>query len=172
MSDRSLREFHRERLEVLAASGADLLACETIPCLREALVLAELLEEHRGLSAWISFSCRDSQRNCAGEDVAGCAAALHGATMVAAIGVNCSAPDYLGDLLRRMQPQTDKPLLAYPNSGEHYDAHFKQWHGGTLQRSFSAQSQDWYDAGARLLGGCCRTTPDDIRALRQHYTPP
>ena len=43
VSDEELSNFHRPRLEVLAATGADLIACETIPCLREALVLARLL---------------------------------------------------------------------------------------------------------------------------------
>ena len=44
LSDRELAEFHRPRLEVLAGSGADVLAFETLPCLQEALVLAELLD--------------------------------------------------------------------------------------------------------------------------------
>lgn len=49
-------DFHRPRLRVLADAGADLLACETIPCLAEARALARLLQELPGACAWISFS--------------------------------------------------------------------------------------------------------------------
>src|SRR3984893_16556349 len=69
LDDIALAEFHRPRFEVLAGSGADLLAFETIPCLREALILARLLEEFPAMSAWISFSCQDGSRNCEGEDI-------------------------------------------------------------------------------------------------------
>lgn len=167
VSDRELREFHRPRLQVLADSGADLLACETIPCLREALVLARLLEEFPAMSAWVSFSCQDATRNSEGEDAGACAAALQPFVQIAAIGVNCTRPEYVGSLLRQMRHGTDKPLLAYPNSGEHYDASSKTWAGHIRARPFADESGSWYDAGARLIGGCCRTTPDDIKAIRE-----
>lgn len=167
ISDRGLRDFHRPRLQVLAEAGADLLAFETIPCLREALVLAHLLEELPGMSAWLSFSCRDGKHNCEGEDVGACAAALQPFVQITAIGVNCTPPHYVSSLLRRMARETDKPLLAYPNSGERYDATQKTWLGSEADVPFADQSRSWYEAGARLIGGCCRTTPKDIAALRR-----
>jgi homocysteine S-methyltransferase len=166
ISDRGLRDFHRPRLEVLAGAGADLLAFETIPCLREALVLAHLLEEFPAMSAWLSFSCQDGMHNCEGEDVGACAAALLPFGQITAIGVNCTRPHYVSSLLRRMARETDKPLLAYPNSGEFYDATRKRWLGSEADLPFADQSRSWYEAGARLIGGCCRTTPKDIAALR------
>jgi len=164
-SDDELTQFHRGRLQILARSGADLLACETIPCLREALLLARLLEEFPAITAWISFSCRDGAHNGEGEEISRCAAALQGYPQVAAVGVNCTRPEYVADLLRLMHQHTDKPLVAYPNSGEDYDAFTKQWSGSQAGSPFSEQASAWYLAGARLIGGCCRTTPDDIRAL-------
>jgi homocysteine S-methyltransferase len=164
-SDRGLRDFHRPRLRVLAESGADLLAFETIPCLREALVLAQLLEEFPSMPAWLSFSCQDGIRNCEGEDVGACAAALLPFGQIAAIGVNCTRPEYVDSLLRQMRRRTDKPLLAYPNSGEHYDAAAKTWLGFATAPPIADQSLSWYEAGARLIGGCCRTTPADIKAI-------
>ena len=56
-----LREFHRERFDLLAASGPDLLACETIPSVAEARALSSLLADSAA-SAWFSFSCRDGLR--------------------------------------------------------------------------------------------------------------
>jgi homocysteine S-methyltransferase len=165
-SDRELADFHGPRLEALAHSGADLIACETLPCLREALVLARLLGEFPAMSAWMSFSCRDGAHNCEGEEIAECAAALDGFAQVAAIGINCTAPRYVGELLRRIGKRTGKPLLAYPNSGQAYDPGTKRWSGAVPEAPLASGARDWYDAGARLIGGCCRTTPADIRALR------
>ena len=165
LSDQSLAAFHRPRLEVLAQSGADLLACETIPCLREALVLAQLLGEFPAVTAWISFSCRDGAHNSEGEEISACAAALQQHPQIAAVGVNCTRPEYARDLLLRMRERTDKPLLAYPNSGESYDRVTKRWTGAACGTPFVQQAAAWYQAGARLIGGCCRTTPDDMRAI-------
>ena len=167
LNQSGLEKFHRPRLKVLAEAGADLLAFETIPCLNEAVALAGLLTEFPSLSAWMSFSCQDKSRNCEGELVAACAAELQSFRQIAAVGVNCSRPDYIASLLRHMGAHTDKPLMAYPNSGEQYDAVGKTWLGPA--ESFSDQSRSWYEAGARLIGGCCRTTPGDIATLRASY---
>jgi homocysteine S-methyltransferase len=169
LRDEQLRDFHRPRLEVLAASGADLLAFETLPCLREALILARLLEEFSSMSAWISFSCQDGSRNCEGEDMGACASALQPYSQISAIGVNCTRPEFVESLLRRMRERSDKPLLAYPNSGETYDAESKVWRGAAHGRTFADEARAWYDAGARLLGGCCRTTPEDIKSIFATY---
>jgi homocysteine S-methyltransferase len=165
VSDEALAEFHRSRLEALAAAGADLLALETIPCLREALVLRQLLHEFPTLTAWISFSCRDGSHTSAGEAISQCTAALRDDAQIAAIGVNCTAPLYLAELLRQMQRHTDKPLIAYPNSGECYDSERRRWTGVASGTHFGELAREWHRAGARLIGGCCRTTPADINSL-------
>jgi homocysteine S-methyltransferase len=164
-SDLELKEFHRERLEILCDAGADLLACETFPGLREALIVADLIEESAGPAAWISFSCRDDRHNCEGDDIGACAAALDGYERIAAIGVNCSPPEYVGELLGRMRERSTKPLAAYPNSGRRYEAAAKCWVGPRDDTAFARRAREWRLAGARLIGGCCGTTPDDIRAL-------
>jgi homocysteine S-methyltransferase len=168
LSDRALADFHRPRLDVLARSGADVLAFETVPCLQEALVLAGLLAEHPGMTAWLSFSCRDGAHNSEGEDIARCAEALRDHAQLAAIGVNCTAPEHVPELLERMRERAAQPLLAYPNSGQRYDAETKCWLG-EAQRAATTHAGQWVAAGARLVGGCCRTTPADIRALSQVF---
>ncbi len=167
LSDDELMAFHRPRLAVLAEAGADLVACETVPSLREALLLARLLEEFPRCWAWISFSCRDGAHTGEGQAIEDCARALEAFPQIVSIGVNCTRPDLIASLLRRMRDQTSKPLLAYPNSGETYDAATKSWHGNVAAMPIAAQALDWYHAGARLIGGCCRTRPADIRAIRQ-----
>jgi homocysteine S-methyltransferase len=158
--------FHRPRLEVLAQCDADVLACETIPSLREALVLARMLAEFPGASAWISFACADGAHTCEGQRIAECVSRLNDFPQIVSVGVNCTRPEYISSLLRSMRDHTDKPLLVYPNSGEHYDARTKQWTGLVDSRPFAQQARGWYEDGARLIGGCCRTRPSDIRAIR------
>jgi homocysteine S-methyltransferase len=171
VGDEELLAFHRPRMRVLVESDADLLACETIPSLREALLLARLLQEFPKASAWISFSCRDGAHTGEGQRIADCVRQLDGFAQVVAVGVNCTRPQYIGALLEQMRGQTDKPLLVYPNSGERYDALGKRWLGGGDVIGLALQAQSWRRAGARLIGGCCRTTPADIRALRDGLAP-
>ena len=163
----ALAAFHRERLDVLAQSGADLLACETIPCLDEALALADVLADLGSMTAWISFSCKDGEHNVQGERLADCVAALEAYPQVIAIGVNCTAPEFVASLVAQAQAHTSKPVLVYPNSGEHYDASSKVWTGvGGQATDYAAQAMRWRAQGARMIGGCCRTGPDHIRAVR------
>jgi homocysteine S-methyltransferase len=171
LDEAALMDFHRPRLQVLAASGADLLACETVPCLAEARALARLLQELPGTEAWITFSCRDGAHNSQGEPWAECVAALDGFAQVAAIGINCTAPQHVESLVATAQAHTAKPIVAYPNTGERYDALRKAWHGAAHDggAALADAAMHWADAGARLIGGCCRTTPQDIAAIRRRW---
>ena len=163
----ALVAFHRPRMAVLAASGADLLACEAIPCLAEAEALARLLAEFPGTLAWLSFSCRDEAHVCHGERFADGAALAEACDQVAAVGVNCTAPRYVEALLRSASESTTKPLVAYPNRGEAWDAGRRDWVSGEPADvpDFGALAGRWRSAGARLIGGCCRTGPEDVRAI-------
>jgi homocysteine S-methyltransferase len=162
-----LMDFHRPRMAVLATSGADMLACETIPCLLEAQALLNLLEEFPKMTAWFSFSAKDGLYTNHGELISDCARLLGDHPQVAAIGVNCSAPEFVTDLTRNARGATSKPILAYPNSGEIYDASPKRWTGEASCSGFATQARGWFAAGARVIGGCCRTSPEHIRELAQ-----
>ena len=158
-----LADFHAERLDILVAAEPDILACETLPLLDEARAILEDLHRYPDTGAWISFSCKDEAHTCGGDAIADCARLLDKERQVTAIGVNCTAPQYVADLIRNIRVHTTKPVVVYPNTGETYDAVTKTWHGSpTPYRDFVRQ---WYEAGARLIGGCCRTTPDDIRGI-------
>nr|MBA3875138.1 homocysteine S-methyltransferase [Anaerolineae bacterium] len=169
LTEQQLMDFHRPRMAVLAASGADMLACETIPCLVEAQALVHLLDEFPNISAWVSFSARDGEHTNHGERLADCAALLGVHPQVAAIGVNCTVPHYIPDLVRAARSATDKPILVYPNSGETYDSNTKSWSGEDTCQAFANDARLWYEAGAQVIGGCCRTTPEHIRELAAQF---
>lgn len=167
---RGLADFHRRRLEILAGSGADLLACETIPSATEALVLVELLAGLPGSRAWLSFSCRDGRRISDGTPIASLAAEVASSPRVVALGVNCTAPVHLGSLIEAVRGATSKPIVAYPNSGEAWDAESRRWLPGGRPGALAAAAE-WVELGARAVGGCCRTSPADIRELRRRLLP-
>lgn len=165
LSEAELMAFHRPRMAALLEAGPDVLACETIPCFLEARALSRLLAEFPNASAWISFSAKDEARICHGETLAECAAWLDRQPQIVALGVNCTAPRYLPGLIQAARSVTTKPLVAYPNSGESYDLARRVWHGLADPVKFATEAKDWHEAGARLIGGCCRTTPEHIRAI-------
>jgi len=156
-----LRDFHRPRLEVLASTDADLLAIETVPSVDEGRALVELLEEQRGAVAWLSFSCRDGAHTRHGERVEEAFDLARGAPGVVALGINCTEPRFIDELVRRAADRTDLPIIVYPNGGERWDATGRRW-SGRGPDEISDQVAGWLDAGARIIGGCCRVGPAAI----------
>lgn len=165
-----LMNFHRERMSVLLATGADLLACETIPCLEEGLALTLLLKEFPGAKAWISYSCKDGEQVCSGALFSECVALANNCEQVIATGVNCTPPQYVQSLIQLAASASDKPLLAYPNKGEVWDAAHKCWLSGTKSAHFTQDAINWFKAGATLIGGCCQTSPADIAELKNYFS--
>ncbi|GII83694.1 homocysteine S-methyltransferase YbgG [Sphaerisporangium siamense] len=163
LDEEGLLAWHRPRWEVLADSQADLLACETIPSFAEARAIARLLEETPNVNAWVSFSCRDGERINDGTPLSECAELFAGNTQVVGVGVNCTAPGHVKNLIGHV---TGSPIVVYPNSGEIWDAERRRWLGLADPLEFGAAAREWRDAGATLIGGCCRTTPEHIRQIR------
>ena len=162
----TLKTFHRERIKVLMDAGADFLACETIPCIDEAMALTELLEEFSGVQAWISFSCKDEKHICSGENFADAVRSISRSGQVIAVGVNCTPPQFIEPLIKIARANTGKHIAVYPNKGEAWDAVRKCWIPGSVhQNHFIDDAGRWLAAGANLIGGCCRTTPGDIKQL-------
>jgi homocysteine S-methyltransferase len=132
----------------------------------EAEVLLELLEKHaadlNGQSSWISFSCKDPVHVSHGETLHDCIALATHCESVIAAGINCTAPGLVTGLLESLEPGA-LPLMVYPNSGETWRAQDHCWVG---EGSTDFDIAGWFAAGARLFGGCCRTRPADIQAMR------
>lgn len=165
LTEEELVAFHQDRIQVLVEAGADILACETLPCLIEAKAIIKVLKGFPDVYAWFSFSAKDGRHISDGERMSDCAEWLDKEEQAAAIGINCSAPDFIESLIQEIKSRTSKPVIVYPNSGEAYDAVSKTWQEEPLTNTFASSTQRWYNAGARLIGGCCRTTPDDISAI-------
>ncbi|MFP9227969.1 homocysteine S-methyltransferase [Pectobacterium cacticida] len=166
LSQAAMMAFHRPRMTALLEAGADLLACETLPSFTEIDALVALLAEFPQAQAWFSFTVRDSEHLSDGTPLRTVLACVNACPQAVAVGINCIALENVTPALRHLSSLTDLPLVVYPNSGEQYDAITKTWrraHGAAC--SLTAYLPEWQAAGARLIGGCCRTTPADIASI-------
>ncbi|KAJ9171991.1 hypothetical protein P3X46_015284 [Hevea brasiliensis] len=164
----TLKDFHRKRVQVVAESGADLIAFETIPNKVEAQAYAMLLEEENiKIPAWFSFNSKDGINVVNGDSLVECASIAESCGKVAAVGINCTPPRFIHGSILSVKKVSSKPILIYPNSGESYDADLKEWvqNTGVSDEDFVSYVNKWCEVGASLVGGCCRTTPNTIRAI-------
>jgi homocysteine S-methyltransferase len=162
-----LHDFHRPRIELLAAAGPDLLAVETVPDADEAEVLVEIVADV-GVPAWLSYSVAgDATR--AGQPLAEAFAVAAGVDALIAVGVNCCDPDDVAPALDVAARATGKPGVAYPNSGQGWDSGTHRWTGTTSYDVTMAPG--WAAHGAAYVGGCCQVGPRDIAALAEVLSP-
>ena len=161
LSVAELTNWHRPRMEVLIDAAPDVLALETIPDSDEAEALVGLVRELR-TPAWLSFTVA-GDRTRAGQPLEHAFAIAAGVPEIVAVGVNCCAPaDVLGAVTTAHRV-TGKPVIVYPNSGEVWDGANRFWVGTPGLDAHLADG--WVQAGARIVGGCCRVRPDDIAAM-------
>ncbi len=166
LSVRELRMWHRRRMQVLADSGADLLALETIPSVAETeAVVAEA--DRLGIPAWVAVTA-DGGRLRSGEALEEAFAIAASAPSVVAVGINCSAPAEVLPALEAAARSGVRAVLAYPNSGETWDAAARRWSGEP--RYGDALLDTWLAAGVGAVGGCCRVTPDHIAHISDEFT--
>jgi homocysteine S-methyltransferase len=157
-----LRIWHRPRIALLAEAGVDILALETIPCLAEVEALLAEIEGSRQ-PCWLSITCA-GERTRAGEPAVEAFSLAGEVDEIVAVGVNCIDPADADTLVQSARESTGKPVVVYPNSGERWDAATRAWIGPAAYRPEDVT--DWISGGARLVGGCCRVGPAEIRGIR------
>jgi homocysteine S-methyltransferase len=161
--------FHDRRIAVLTTTNADFLAFESIPSLEEAKAILAALRPYPDVAAYLSFTCRDGTHLSHGERLRACAELLDRQPQVIGIGVNCTAPELIANLIGELATVTSKPIIVYPNSGEQWDAVHRCWQGDGQIHAFGELAGRWRGAGAQWIGGCCRTGPEHVRAVAQMW---
>ncbi|KAJ8444673.1 hypothetical protein Cgig2_030347 [Carnegiea gigantea] len=164
----TVKDFSRHRLEILAGAGPDLLGFETTPNKLETQAIVELLEEENiHIPSWICFSCVDGQHAASGESFKECLDIINESDKVAMAGINCAPPHFVESLICKFKKFTNKTIVVYPNKGEIWDGRAKKWLPSQCSNdeAFKSLALKWRDSGAKLIGGCCRTTPTTIRGI-------
>ena len=155
-----LNDFHARRLEVLISTSPDLLALETMPDTFEVEVLLELLSDCP-IPYWVSYSCKAGSQTNAGQSFT---EAVSLAKNAMAVGINCTAPELITDLL--LSAEGIKPFVVYPNSGRSWNAKTKEWEGSSQAGFDELLIKSWISAGAQIIGGCCGIGADEILNLK------
>jgi homocysteine S-methyltransferase len=159
VSKQALKDFHAKRLEILISTSPDYLALETMPDTFEAEVLLDLLSDSP-IPFWLSYSCKEGNQTKAGQSFQ---SAVDLAESAMAVGINCTKPELIGDLLR--SAKSNKPYVVYPNSGRVWDAKNKVWTGSAAVGFSNELVNEWVDAGAEIVGGCCGIGAAEIAEL-------
>lgn len=169
MSVEELKLWHKAQVECLTAAEADLIAFETIPSIKEAQAVVELLREFPDSGAWLSFSCKDEKHISDGSPFIDAVQVACRSPQLLAVGVNCCHPAVVEPLLdsARAALGPDTSWVVYPNSGEEWDSE-QGWQKSEQTAGWMPElSHAWVKQGAALLGGCCRIGPSHIAALRR-----
>lgn len=189
----TLHKFHSRRINTVLLRQPDAIAFETVPNLAEVVVLAELVQQTplSDVAVWISLACcNDHQLNDGTElelvfdelrriDPTG--------TSIHAIGFNCGNVKHIAGQLRALTRHMatkgpKRAIVVYPNSGEEWDAEKACWKTGTgctspsqfadeICQGIQVVEQTWTQQDVQMphliVGGCCRTSPETIAAIRR-----
>ena len=168
LSESEFIAFHKDRVAALIDAGVDILACETMPSFLEIKALAKLIQQFPMVNCWFSLTLKDQKHISDGTPLTEVIEYLNSIEQIVSVGINCIALEKVTPALEVLSKLTSKPLIVYPNSGEQYDPTTKQWHKNHDHNcTFANQLDVWINLGAKLIGGCCQTTPDDIVEIHQ-----
>jgi homocysteine S-methyltransferase len=165
LSENDLYAFQSERWHILADTAADILACETMPSMADVRAVVRLLHETPDRWAWISLMCRDASHLADGTPLSEVFAILNDTPNLAAIGANCIPPALAPAIMETFQYSTSLPLMVYPNASNAWDMKMGQKLDELSAAEFAIESVSWKTHGAQIIGGCCKTTPEHVKAL-------
>ena len=159
-----LVDVYKEQVRAILKEGVDLFVIETMMSLQECRAALLAVKETCDLPVMISLTYNEDGRTLYGTspEIAMVVLEHMGADIV---GVNCSTgPLAMIPLVKAMLPYADIPIMVKPNAGmpelENGETVYKM-----TPEEFADACEQLVDAGASVVGGCCGTRPDHIKAL-------
>lgn len=189
--DEELRKFHHSRSLVYAklfsddspcALGSNIFCFETIGNMREAVSIVDIMDtpEFNRFPYWISIQCKDAKQTATGDLLSSAVLAILQRSShqnLVAIGVNCVEVSFVVELAKVVRQTIERFMaqnigkdwrvatIVYPNNGEYWSEEGWAWPPGK-----QLSCHDWakivYSSNANIVGGCCRTGPNHILALK------
>ncbi|RUM87678.1 MAG: homocysteine methyltransferase, partial [Thermovibrio sp.] len=161
-----IKDVFKEQIEAGAEAGADLVLIETMSDTKEAKAAVVAAQEVCDLPVLVSMTYQEDGRTLLGTPPEVSAAIFEGFG-VAAVGANCSlGPEAFVDLVRKMASVTETPIVVYANAGLPVLREGKTVYPEPPE-TFGRYAVELVKAGANIVGGCCGTTPDHIRAIKE-----
>lgn len=160
-----MEEQHAIKIsELIKNKDCDVIAYETIPCLKEVKAILNVLKSKPGAKAWITVSCKNATTLNNGEKLKDFIQIIEKNDkrgQVEALGVNCSDPKLATTQIKMMRAMTKRALIIYPNNGGSWDSKNLKWvkdDSMDTPESFAKEALKWKKYGGRvIIGGCCRT---------------
>lgn len=163
-------DFHLPRLKVLLENKPDCLAIETQPKLDEVVVLLDWLKENAPkMPVYVSFTLHDTTKISDGTPLKKVMEKLNEYDQVFAVGANCFKPFFATAAIDKMREFTKKTIIIYPNLGGVYNEFERNWIPFNAKFDFGKLSKEWYEHGARIIGGCCSTGVKEITQIASFY---
>lgn len=163
-------DFHLPRLKVLLKSQPDCLAIETQPKLDEVVAILDWLKENASqIPVYVSFTLHDTTKISDGTPLKKVMQTLNNYPQVFAVGANCFKPFLATSAIDKMREFTQKPIIIYPNLGGVYNEFERNWIPFNAKFDFGKLSKEWYEHGARIIGGCCSTGTKEIQQVASFF---
>lgn len=165
------RAVFAEQCGALAAAGVDFFLLETFPDINDLLAAIEAAQSFREIPIVAQMTCTEQYETLFGTPIEQAIGQISSCSGVAAVGLNCTlGPSDMLDALKRIRPVTDKPISIQPNAGLP-----RRVEGRTLYMCtpeyMAEYAKRFFEHGARIIGGCCGTTPDHIRQIVRAVRP-
>ncbi len=167
LEEKDAEIFYREQAKILVESGVDILVVETQFDLAEASIGVNAALASGNLPVVCSFSFDRGTKTMMGVSPAKFAHVI-GKSGVTALGINCgkSLDDNL-NALKELANSTDLPIWFKPNAGlPKLTDDGKPFYNVTPE-IMASRVESWIEAGAKIIGGCCGTTPAHLKAISE-----
>ncbi|MNS04670.1 Bifunctional homocysteine S-methyltransferase/5,10-methylenetetrahydrofolate reductase [compost metagenome] len=173
VSNKELRRYYEQQISALLGEQVDGILLETFFDLDEMRIAQEIVRKNSDLPVICQFAVDSIGRTIDGYSIMDAFSILRqeGADV---LGFNChSGPKGIMGVIAKLNGPLDVPLSVYPNAGlaDYVDGEYIY---GATPEYFGQSAISFADLGARLIGGCCGTTPDHIAAMAaviKNYTP-
>jgi methionine synthase I (cobalamin-dependent)/5,10-methylenetetrahydrofolate reductase len=165
----SAKAFIRQA-ESLARAGADFLILETFSNLDEMLIAIDSIGEVTDLSIIAQLSVTEENETAYGNQLQQAISRIS-KEAVAAVGLNCSiGPSSMLDSLKLIKNLTDKPISLQPNAGLPQQVNGRLMYMCTPEY-MAEYAKRFFENGAKIIGGCCGTTPAHIKEIARTLKP-
>jgi len=159
------RQIFEEQARALVQAGADLLILETFSNTEELLIAIEAAAGLGDVPILAQMTVGESQETIYGERIDHALARIAREEAVTAVGLNCSVgPSGMLSSLELVRRVTDKPIAVQPNAGMPRQVEGRQLYMCTPEY-MAEYAKRFFEMGARLIGGCCGTTPAHTREI-------
>ncbi len=159
------RQMFREQGQALVGAGADVLILETFSNPEELLLAVEALSDLSDVPIIAQMTVNEQNETVYGERADQAVARIARIEAVTVVGLNCSVgPSSMLSSLELIRTVTDKPISVQPNAGMPRSVEGRQLYMCTPEY-MAEYAKRFFEKGARIIGGCCGTTPDHIREI-------